>query len=86
MSQKVLTESECGAYVSQNLNQKYCTGYPGTPVDTCQGDSGAGMMCEKSDGKWYVGGIVSYGLGSCKHVSVNARVDFFRYWINKVLN
>lgn len=102
MTQFVLSESECSIYVKKDINQKYCTGYPGTPVDTCQvrikffysivifvyfkGDSGTGMMCEKDDGKWYVSGIVSYGLGNCNHISVNARVDFFSKWIDNVIN
>ncbi|RNA31492.1 transmembrane protease serine 6, partial [Brachionus plicatilis] len=81
LSQLVLSESECSVHVKKEIEQKYCTGYPKSPEDTCQvekdnsyeGDSGAGMLCEKEDGKWYVAGIVSYGLGSCNDIGVNAR-------------
>ena len=49
-------ESECKNYAEPLVEQKYCSGLPGISQDTCQGDSGGGMMCLKKDKKFYVAG------------------------------
>ncbi|CAF0945907.1 unnamed protein product [Brachionus calyciflorus] len=86
LSQTVLPEAECQIYAPKDLDQKYCTGAPNSPVDTCQGDSGAGMLCQKTDSKWYVAGLVSYGLGTCNHVGVNMKISYFTEWIHQTIN
>ena len=40
----------------------YCAGYLSGGVDTCQGDSGGGMVCEVR-GRMAVVGLTSWGYG-----------------------
>ncbi len=52
----MLNQDECKNYVYDKLEQKYCTGKKDVAQDTCQGDSGGGMMCRKSNLRWYLAG------------------------------
>ncbi|XP_051156436.1 uncharacterized protein LOC127278666 isoform X2 [Leptopilina boulardi] len=63
-----------------------CAGYPDGGKDACQGDSGGPLLCqdEEDKEKWFVGGIVSWGI-KCAHPKlpgVYAYVPKYVSWIH----
>ena len=63
----LVTDSLCrslevhgAAFVPERM---ICAGLLNGAVDTCQGDSGGGLVCPAPDGSWQVVGIVSTGDG-----------------------
>ncbi|XP_014224565.1 serine protease nudel-like [Trichogramma pretiosum] len=64
-----------------------CAGYRAGGRDACQGDSGGPLMCRRGSGpddEWYVGGIVSHGIGCAKPNEPGAytKVSHYIPWIN----
>lgn len=65
-----------------------CAGRLEIGKGTCHGDSGGPMVC-KSQGVWYIEGVVSWGLKGCSDKEVfdgYASVRYFRNWIHGVVN
>ncbi|KAI0238021.1 hypothetical protein LSAT2_011342 [Lamellibrachia satsuma] len=73
-----------GNQVTDNM---LCAGYPQGGKDTCGGDSG-GPLVARTDGKWTVHGITSFGTGCAepKHPGVYTRVWKFMDWIKVQTN
>ena len=54
-------------------------------MDTCKGDGGSPLVCQKQQGTWYQAGIVSFGIG-CGETgfpAVYADVSFASCWIDR---
>jgi len=54
-------------------------------IDTCKGDGGSPLVCQKQQGTWYQSGIVSFGIG-CGETgfpAVYADVAFAACWIDR---
>ena len=72
-----------------NIEYQVCGGYNEGGKDTCQGDSGGPLFCEHPDGpgRWYLGGIISHGIGCARPDSpgVYTRVCKYTNWIQAVL-
>ncbi|XP_039271127.2 uncharacterized protein LOC120345645 isoform X3 [Styela clava] len=66
-----------------DINKMHCVGGQKN-VDTCPGDSGGPLMCKRGD-RWYVDGIVSFGLqcGVQDEPGVYTRVAYYNSWIHK---
>ncbi|XP_077279868.1 uncharacterized protein LOC143907164 [Temnothorax americanus] len=67
-----------------------CAGYENGGKDACQGDSGGPLLCqdEKDKEKWFVGGIVSWGI-KCAHPKlpgVYANVPKYVTWIQEEMS
>ncbi|XP_011873137.1 PREDICTED: atrial natriuretic peptide-converting enzyme isoform X2 [Vollenhovia emeryi] len=67
-----------------------CAGYEDGGKDACQGDSGGPLLCqdEEDKEKWFVGGIVSWGI-KCAHPKlpgVYAYVPKYVTWIQKEMS
>jgi len=78
-------DNSCQSYhapygYSVNALTQICAGYPGQGKDTCQGDSGGPLAVKGYDGRWYLAGITSFGIG-CGNTGVYTRVTGFSNWI-----
>jgi len=64
-----------------------CAGYREGGKDSCEGDSGGPMTVRRSDGRYSLAGIISWGIGCAKEnqPGVMTRVSYFREWINTFL-
>jgi len=56
--------------------------------DSCKGDGGGPLSCAGRDGRYYLGGLVSWGIGcgtpGIPGVYVN--VAYYRNWISSIIN
>jgi len=59
--------------------------YVQDPEGPCNGDSGGPAFVDR-DGVWYVGGVTSYGDGSCSLYGASTNTSAFAGWIDSYVN
>ncbi|XP_072024525.1 ovochymase-like [Amphiura filiformis] len=59
-----------------------------TNRDACSGDSGGPLAMQDSDSRWYLVGLVSWGIGCAnpRYPGVYSRVQRFRQWIDYTID
>ncbi|POI28160.1 hypothetical protein CIB84_008090, partial [Bambusicola thoracicus] len=76
----LLPREDCEVRYGQKFtNRMICAGNLSEDkrVDSCQGDSGGPLMCQKSNGRWIILGITSWGYG-CGRKDSPVEVDWVR--------
>ncbi|ESO83964.1 hypothetical protein LOTGIDRAFT_184009 [Lottia gigantea] len=86
----VLNTTLCNStnhYNGRVLDSMFCAGYTSQHIDACHGDSGGPLVSLYSDGKWYLQGIISWGIGCAdlKHPGIYTDVYKFNSWIQAVV-
>ncbi|KAK2158570.1 hypothetical protein LSH36_167g04029 [Paralvinella palmiformis] len=72
------------SYSGAITDNMICAGLPEGGRDSCSGDSGGPLICQLSDQKWYLVGIVSFGNDCAlpNFPGVYTRISKYITWIN----
>lgn len=81
------TCNKVSSYAGLVKEKMICAGFEEGGDDRCYGDGGGPLMCKDVQGKWFVGGINSWGQGCGLRgkYGVFTLTESFRDWIDRYL-
>ncbi|XP_078493462.1 uncharacterized protein LOC100175030 [Ciona intestinalis] len=72
-----------------NSTNHMCAGDPVTAAtDSCLGDSGGPLTCQRPDNTWYISGVTSFGFVECGtpgHVGIYTPLISFEEWVRTTI-
>ncbi|KAM7177515.1 transmembrane protease serine 6 isoform 1-T3 [Macrochelys suwanniensis] len=76
------------AYHYQISPRMLCAGYRKGKKDACQGDSGGPLVCKEPSGRWFLAGLVSWGLGCARpdNYGVYTRITRVLGWMKQTMS
>ncbi|KAM4594240.1 transmembrane protease serine 6 [Fundulus diaphanus] len=86
---RLVSEEACiRSYGYRVTPRMLCAGYRSGGKDACQGDSGGPLVCQEPSGRWFLAGVVSWGVGCGRpdFYGVYTRITRLTEWIKKVIN
>ncbi|XP_043923954.1 transmembrane protease serine 6 [Protopterus annectens] len=86
---QVISQDICNwSYQYKITPRMLCAGYAKGEKDACQGDSGGPLVCEEPSGRWFLGGLVSWGIGCARpyYYGVYTRMTKLVSWIHMVIS
>jgi len=85
----IISKTTCNYWLHGNYatDTNICAGLRQGGKDACQGDSGGPLIC-KSNGRWKLAGIVSWGFGCAQrnNPGIYTKVESYLDWIKAVQN
>eukprot|EP00062_Callorhinchus_milii_P023831 gi/632983076/ref/XP_007908469.1/ PREDICTED: transmembrane protease serine 6 isoform X2 [Callorhinchus milii] len=85
---KLTDQATCTKPYTNISPRMICAGYREGKKDSCQGDSGGPLVCEETSGRWFLAGVVSFGIGCGRpgYYGVYTRVTRLVDWIHYIIS
>ncbi|XP_073448585.1 transmembrane protease serine 6 [Aquarana catesbeiana] len=83
----LISEDLCSELYNYRITPRmFCAGEPSGTKDSCNGDSGSPLVCQEPGGRWFIAGVVSWGMGCARpnHYGIYTRITRIVGWIHNV--